>query len=282
MIAKNYEALLLDLDGTLLDDSSRVRPRVRDSILAAVDAGVRVVFVTGRSELGTDVVVEEVGYHEVCVVFNGAAVYCPRQRVFLEERTLSDRTAERALELAREGGYQVLVQRAGAKFASEPRTEIERATVAQLEGLSFVDGWDLPLERALRVTLFSNTHASSADFCSEVERHVDQPIYTTHFPLNALATHRSSVLQVVDVHPPCQGKAEAFRMIEERFGIPPERTVAVGDASNDVPMLERAGLGVAMGSGMLEAREAANRVIGSNETDAIAELVSELFGVRCA
>ena len=53
----------------------------------------------------------------------------------------------------------------------------------------------------------------------------------------------------------------------------------MGDATNDIPMFAAAGLSAAMGDGMPEALAAADRVIGASDTDAIAELVSELFGV---
>ncbi len=66
-------------------------------------------------------------------------------------------------------------------------------------------------------------------------------------------------------------------MLEELYGIPAHRVVAVGDATNDIPMLEAAGLGVAMGDGMEEALAAADRVIGGHDTTAIADLVAELF-----
>jgi hydroxymethylpyrimidine pyrophosphatase-like HAD family hydrolase len=102
-------------------------------------------------------------------------------------------------------------------------------------------------------------------------------VYLTHFPLDALAPHRGSPLQVVDVQPPCRGKGEALRWLEESLGIPPTRVVAVGDAGNDVPMFERAGLSVCMANALEPARRAAKRSIGSCNTDAIADLVDELF-----
>ncbi|MBK7645490.1 MAG: HAD family phosphatase [Planctomycetes bacterium] len=51
----------------------------------------------------------------------------------------------------------------------------------------------------------------------------------------------------------------------------------MGDATNDLPMFELAGLSVAMENSMTEALAAATRVIGSNNGPAIAELVEELF-----
>jgi hydroxymethylpyrimidine pyrophosphatase-like HAD family hydrolase len=82
---------------------------------------------------------------------------------------------------------------------------------------------------------------------------------------------------VLDIHPPCRGKGEALRVLEELYGIPAARVVAVGDATNDIPMFELAGLSVAMENSMGEALAVAQRVIGSNNGPAIAELVEELF-----
>ena len=84
-------------------------------------------------------------------------------------------------------------------------------------------------------------------------------------------------MHAVDVHPPCRGKAEALRVMWESYGIPPERVVAVGDATNDSPMLQAAGLGVAVENCMDELRPVADRVIGHHDGPAIAELVQELF-----
>ena len=152
--------------------------------------------------------------------------------------------------------------------------------MAMMTGLEFCSRADLRLDWTIRVTLFSRRHLDSQALALEFESAVDQPLYLTHFPLRALATHRASPLQVLDIQPPCRGKGEALRVLEELYGIPRERVVAVGDATNDIPMFEVAGLAVAMENAMIEARAAAKRVIGSNESDAIPALVEELFLAR--
>ena len=86
-----------------------------------------------------------------------------------------------------------------------------------------------------------------------------------------------ATMHVVDVHPPSKGKAEGLRFLEEAYGIPAERVVAIGDAGNDVEMLRAAGLGVAMGQAQEPVQRLADRVIGDHDSDAIAELVEELF-----
>ena len=138
---------------------------------------------------------------------------------------------------------------------------------------------DLPREYLMRISVFSRKHDSSSPLYDEVRAVLRAPAYLTHFPLSLLHAYRESPYQVVDVHPPCRGKAEALRWLAEEAGIAPERVVCVGDATNDIPMFEAAGLSVAMGDGMSKALASADRVIGASDTDAIAELIEELFSV---
>lgn len=280
MIRRAYDALLLDLDGTLVGAEDVVPERVRSALRAVRERGVHVMVATGRSETGTQPVLEELDLHEPAVVFNGAGIWDPGARTFLEERVLADRTVGRLMALAQERGWLPVVQRAGAKFAPEPRNEVERRAFAGFTEVTHCRAEELPLERLMRVTIFSGAHADSAALAGEVEDAVALPMHVTHFPLSVLAAHRESPLDVLDIQPPCRGKAEGLRYLEEAHGIPAARVVAVGDASNDVTMLRDAGLGVAMTNGMSEARAAADRVIGHVEEGAVADLIADLFGAE--
>lgn len=272
-----YQALLLDLDGTLITDEGRIRPRTLAAIQAAHARGVRVMIATGRSELGVAAVLSELAMDTPAVVFNGAGLFCPVEKRLLEERLLSARVVARCFEYAERSGLMPVIQVAGAKYAPHPRDDHEERALRGLEGMRYVPFDELPREYVIRVTFFSDRHADSDTLAAEVEGSIAQPLHLTHFPLNALATHRDSALFVVDVQPPCRGKGEALRVLAERYGIAAERVVAVGDADNDLPMLERAGLAIAMQNSMPRVLARARRVIGNNNSDTIAELVEELF-----
>ncbi|MEO6709022.1 MAG: HAD family hydrolase, partial [Planctomycetota bacterium] len=189
----------------------------------------------------------------------------------------SERTLGRVLDYGEHHGLLTVVMCAGKKFALAPRSEVERLALHDMTGLEYTEAKALRRHRAIRVTLFSSTQPTSDAFAADVSRAIDQPTYVTHFPLKLLAHHRESNLLVVDLHPPCLGKGEALRVLEERFGVPRERVVAVGDAANDLDMFSRAGLSVAMENCMPEARAAATRIIGRNDSDTIGALVEELF-----
>ncbi|MBI5364813.1 MAG: HAD family phosphatase [Planctomycetes bacterium] len=278
MSSRAYDALVLDLDGTLLDEAGRVRPRNREALHAAQAAGVRVMIATGRSSLSAQSVLAELDLLLPAIVFNGAGLYCARKKRLLEERILSNQSVDRALDYARARDLLTVVMRADDKLSTAPHDDEERRALAWMTGLELVERDALDgAEYVIRVTLFSRDHGDSLRFAREVEAAVDAPCYITDFPLNVLPHHRESRLDVIDLHPPCLGKGEALRVLREEHGIDSARVVTVGDATNDIPMFSAAGLSVCMAEGMAEARAAATRVIGSNESDAIAELVEELF-----
>ncbi|MCA9003143.1 MAG: HAD-IIB family hydrolase, partial [Planctomycetes bacterium] len=93
---REFGAILLDLDGTLVHDGGHVHPRNVEALRAASENGVVVMVATGRSLIATRGVIEDLGLASPAVVFNGAAIYCPKDDRMLEERILSKRLLAQA------------------------------------------------------------------------------------------------------------------------------------------------------------------------------------------
>ena len=55
-------------------------------------------------------------------------------------------------------------------------------------------------------------------------------------------------------------KAAGMQMVLDAVGCAVEDTMAFGDSGNDLPMLKAAGIGVCMGNGVQEAKDAADYV----------------------
>jgi hydroxymethylpyrimidine pyrophosphatase-like HAD family hydrolase len=56
-------------------------------------------------------------------------------------------------------------------------------------------------------------------------------------------------------------KGAALAALAERLHVPREQVIAIGDHENELPMIEWAGLGLAMGNAVAPVREAADAVI---------------------
>ena len=83
---------------------------------------------------------------------------------------------------------------------------------------------------------------------------------------------------VVDFLPPGGGKEKGILAVCKELGITPAQAIAFGDAENDISMLRLAGLGVAMGNGEPEVKEAADYVTERIEEDGIWKALVK-FGV---
>ncbi len=57
------------------------------------------------------------------------------------------------------------------------------------------------------------------------------------------------------------GKGNALLALADRLGVPHERTVAVGDSKNDMDMIKKAGISLAMGNASDDVKAAASRTI---------------------
>ena len=70
---------------------------------------------------------------------------------------------------------------------------------------------------------------------------------------------------------PRVNKGEALAFVAQRHGVPLDETLAIGDAWNDVPLLDAAAVGIAMGSAPPELRAHADHVVADVAHDGVAE-----------
>ena len=81
---------------------------------------------------------------------------------------------------------------------------------------------------------------------------------------------------LVEICNPEYTKGTSLEKIAEYYGIPVEKTIAVGDSLNDLPMIERAGLGIAVGNAEEELKEKADvTLMATNDEDAIGVIIRE-------
>ena len=75
----------------------------------------------------------------------------------------------------------------------------------------------------------------------------------------------------VDIISPGGGKDQGMDAILDFFGISLEDTMAFGDGENDIPMLVKAGVGVAVANAKDNVKAAADYIAPSVDEDGVAE-----------
>ena len=84
---------------------------------------------------------------------------------------------------------------------------------------------------------------------------------------------RSGLITLVEILPVGITKGTAVDFILNYLDILPQETIAFGDNCNDLDMIRRAGIGVAMGHSPEDVRQGADYVTGTNDEDGVAHAI---------
>lgn len=234
----------LDVDGTILDLDGSVSERAMAAIARLRARGVAVVISTGRGIDAALPVVRHLGISEgwlVCA--NGALTLrldpgAPGGFEIVDERSFDPTTAVSTLLAAvPEGIVAVEIPGVGFKVSRPfPNGElIEDQIVVGLDELC-----STPVTRVVLRAPGMSVDEFSALVAGAGLHSVEYAIGWTAW---------------LDVAPEGVTKASALDALVARLGLDPARTLAVGDGSNDVEMIEWAGVGVVMGSAPQWVRE---------------------------
>ena len=95
--------------------------------------------------------------------------------------------------------------------------------------------------------------------------------------LNAHMGDRASVLitqpEMVEVMPPNSSKGHSLAWLATEMKIPLSQVMAIGNAENDLTMLERSGVGVAVDNSPQHIKDKADIVVPSNNASGVAEAI---------
>ena len=274
-----YDLLAIDLDGTLLDSEHALPPENRAALLRAHEAGVKVVLCTGRAFTETRPVLEQIGLSlDAAVTVFGALVTDVATGRTLDRTAIPLDTAHALTAWFQQNDYPVLWLTDADEAGSDGYV------LGGPNRHPGVDRWidwspcqvrevdRLPADCAAPVRLSIIDEAGALDAVS-IRLHEAFDGRLTHNVLHA-PPYR---LSLIEAFAPAVNKWYGIEKLCRRWNIDPGRVVAVGDDVNDVDMIRRAGLGVAVANARPAALGVADRVIDSNDACGVAKLIDELL-----
>lgn len=271
------QLLALDMDGTLLDSSSRVLPSSVAAIRAALDRGIIVFLATGKARPAAIRAMEAVG-----LAGEGLVVSTSGPGVFLQGLTAFGRRGQ----LIAGGTLPMEVVRAAWEFAAthdvpvcgfleeecvthKMHPELEELHHRYYEPLASVSSLDEVLQGpALRKLLFM-TRPEVVD--SHLKPHWSQALEGVE------AETMQAVPDMLEVVPSGWDKWRAIEHLLEDLSVPASDLVAIGDGGNDLGMVAGAGMGVAMGNAVPRVKAAAQLVVADNDSGGVAEAIERLL-----
>ncbi|MEC0247589.1 Cof-type HAD-IIB family hydrolase [Paenibacillus chitinolyticus] len=238
-----YKLIALDMDGTLLNEEKQVSPANREAIYAALEAGVTVIFSTGRGVQSALPYAEELKLETPIVSVNGSEVWkAPHD---LLKRTLLD------LDLVRRM-YDLAIEHDTWYWAYS------------VEGMYNRDNWaeDITKPQWLKFGFYTENKESLEIIRGELARWGELEITNSH-PDN------------LELNPKGISKASGIEEVCNLLGIEMSQVIAMGDSENDIAMIRAAGLGVAMGNAQDGVKRIADLVTVTNDEDGVAKIIQE-------
>lgn len=274
-----------DMDGTIVDREGRISLRTIKAFSACRQAGIEVVFVTGRPPRWLVPLQDQMDFDGTVICSNGAVVYnladhqvlsaqlMPRASVFNTVEIIKDLYPRAAFAAETIKGFHIEPGFAEQSVLDENGLTARYLTdslVAEAEAgknEASQAGTAAPDPGAGVVKLLAKEPDLDPDnFLAKVTAAVGHLVSVTH------STPGSALLEMAL---PEVNKAAALQRFAADLGIEANDVVAFGDMPNDIQMLEWAGHGYAMASGHPRALAAANLQAPPFSNDGVAQVLEE-------
>jgi Cof subfamily protein (haloacid dehalogenase superfamily) len=251
----------LDLDGTLIGEDLVLRPRVREAVAAVQQAGVALTIVTGRMFAAARPFARELAVDGPIVCYQGAAIFDAASGATLRETPVKPDVTRDALQWAHDNGVHAQCYADDTLYVEQINRFSKRYSA-----LARVEPVVVPSLRAA----FAQRPSIKLVFVDDADKS-EQHLGALRALLGARAYLTRSHVDFVEVVDPAVNKGEALAFVAQRHGVSLAETLAVGDAWNDVPLLDAAAVGIAMGSAPPELRAHADHVVADVAHDGVAD-----------
>ena len=268
-------AILLDIDGTLINSSHVITPKTRDALLKVQEQGVRLAIASGRADQGLYKWAKELEmhtHHGIFICYNGAKVMdCQTKEIYFH-RTIPVKDARAVLDHLKNFDVHPIIAKDDTMYTDDVFAGmIHRGkngplfNVVQYEARSngfilaetrdMVSFADFPIEKILTY--------GEPDYLENHWQEMREPFKDTLSCMFTAPFYYEYTAKNID-------KAKAIDTVFRGLGYTPDELMAFGDAQNDLSMIRYAGLGVAMANAVDEVKEAADEITLSNNEDGIA------------
>ncbi len=254
--------LVLDMDDTLLNDDHTISNENKVMLAKARELGVHIVLASGRPTPAMIAYAKELQLdNSYMISYNGAVITDLKEDKVIFEQTLTQGQIHELYDYSLKSKTHIITYVNG-KIVSETDSEyieIEK----NITGLAHN-----------KVVSFKEEVQSSAVKCILLE----EPSYLKEVEkdLKAAMPHLSVSMSkpfFLEVAQNGIDKAASIKFLAEKLDIHQSEIIAVGNAGNDLTMIEYAGLGVWVDNVDPELRDKGDFIVASNNNHGVAEVV---------
>ncbi|WP_035292111.1 sugar-phosphatase [Clostridium sp. KNHs214] len=264
-----FKLLAIDLDGTLLKNDKTISKVTYEAIQRARKKGVKVVLATGRPIKGISRYIEKLDLldeDDCSVAFNGAAVQFNKTGKLIYEQNMEIEDIKYLYKLSK--GLGVNIHALTPNECITPKISEYSLLEAEINKipLKVVDFDNLdPDTNIVKIMMIDKE-----EILSKTVEQLPEEVYEKYSVLRSEPYFLEFLNKEVN-------KEQGVKKLAEGFGIKKEEVICIGDAGNDIHMIQYAGLGVAMENAMVEVKRIADYITLTNEEDGVAHIIEKFI-----
>lgn len=262
----------IDMDGTLLNSKKELLEETKQYFkdFHKKETDTLLVLCTGRPESGIRPYLKDLGYLEenhYIISQNGANIYESRTGKRVMDAFLDSAAIQKWIELGKKHGISVMG--AGVDyyycFDQEP-TEWMEFDVKLVSGKLK----RIPTKESLNTDFYKILLMGDEEQLNEFETFIPEEWRDEFYVVR-------SQKYLVEVLTKGVNKAFGLEKLVQKLNIEPSEIAAIGDAANDIEMLEYAGLAIAMGNASEEVKSISDILTDTNENNGVIKAIDNLI-----
>lgn len=261
-----YKMLVLDMDDTLLNDDHIISERNKDTLIKAQEEGIKVVLASGRPTPAMLTFARELEldkFGSYIISYNGGTLIDMVDESIIFSQSLAKNEIHALSDFATENKVDIIT------YTSDSIISETHSKYIQVE----LDITKMHYDKVADFKQATNFDAVKCILLEEPSRLQEiKPLLEDAFPNLSISFSKPFFLEVTQTG---IDKAATLAKLTETTGIKREEIIAVGNAGNDLSMVEYAGLGVWVDNVTPELRHKADVIVASNNDDGVAEVVEK-------
>ena len=256
-----YKMLVIDMDDTLLTDDHKISAENKEMLLKAQEKGVHVILASGRPTPAMTAYAKELQMDSYMISYNGAVITDLKEDKVLFEQTLTQEQIHELYEYSLKSKTHIITYLDGEVVSETSSEYIDiELNITGLEHNKVTDFKAAVQSSAVKCILLEEP-----SYLKEVEKDLKKAM-----PHLSVSMSKPFFLEVAQ-----NGidKAASIKILAEKLNILQSEIIAVGNAGNDLSMIEYAGLGVWVDNVTPELRDKGDVIVASNNNHGVAEVV---------
>ncbi|MBD3921443.1 Cof-type HAD-IIB family hydrolase [Paenibacillus sp. PR3] len=263
----DIQAIVLDLDGTLLGSDKSISPRNYQAVKRCFDSGIHIIVATARPPRAANQFVENFPFADYLVYYNGALTICKSKHT-QQHISIPMEISQQINNFIESHAPQSMINYE-VNDACYTCTPIPDSQLSHF-GFRLNDPKPLVVDkgfiRSLSPTkILVHGYSTWTDVIEQFGDHV-----------NVIATDGGALVQIMQKS---ASKEEAVQGVLDEIGVKSENVMAFGDDFNDLGLFRMCGFPIAMENAIIELKNCAAHVTSSNDNDGVAVGIERFVGV---